>query len=129
MPHEDKMTIDERYKYLRIQQKRYQKAGRNERGQMLDEMEGVTGLNRKTLIRHMRKRVIQRQARSRQRGKSYDAKLDDALRVIAESADYICAERITPNLVSMAKHLAAHHELELCPSLLRQLERICVSTV
>ena len=129
MPHEDKMTIDERYKYLRIQQKRYRKADRAERGQMLDEMQEVTGLDRKTLIRHMRKRAIDRRARTRQRGKSYDGALDDALRVIAESVDYICAERITPNLVSMAQHLARHDELELSPALQWQLERISVSTV
>ena len=129
MPHEERMTIDERYKYLRIQQKRYRKADRSERGRMLDEMGEVTGLDRKTLIRHMRKRTVQRQVRTRQRGKRYDGTLDDALRVIAESVDYICAERITPNLVSMAQHLAKHDELELSPPLLRQLERISVSTV
>ena len=28
--------------------------------------------------------------------------VDDALRVIAESMDYICAERLTPNLVWLA---------------------------
>jgi hypothetical protein len=129
MPHKDEMTIDERYKYLRIQQKRYMQADRSERGRMLDEMEEVTGLDRKTLIRHMRKRMIQRQARARQRGKSYDGALDDALRVIAESLDYICAERITSNLVSLAQHLAMHDELEFSAALQRQLERVSVSTV
>jgi hypothetical protein len=66
MPDEDKMTIDERYKYLRITQKRYVRASRKERSQMLDEMEQVTGLDRKTLIRHMKRRKIERKARSRQ---------------------------------------------------------------
>ena len=129
MPHKDGMTIDERYKYLCIQKRRYSQADRKERGRMLDEMAEVTGLDRKTLIRHMRRRTIQRRARTRQRGKCYDSVLDDALRVIAESLDYICAERLTPGLVSTARHLAAHHELELSPALLRQLERISVSTV
>jgi len=36
MPTEDKMTIDERYKYLRRMQKRYKKAGRKERQELLD---------------------------------------------------------------------------------------------
>ena len=44
MPNNDEMTIDERYKYLRIRQKTYGKAGRLERTGMLDEMEQVTGL-------------------------------------------------------------------------------------
>ena len=39
MPTKEKMTIDERYKYLCIMQKRYRPATRKERGQLLDEME------------------------------------------------------------------------------------------
>jgi IS30 family transposase len=96
---------------------------------MLDEMEQVTGLDRKTLIRQMKKRKIERKVRRRQRGKSYGAAVDDALRVIAETLDYICAERITPNLVSTAQHLALHGELDVSASVLGQLERISVSTV
>lgn len=128
MPNEEKMTIDERYKYLRIKQKQYLRARRRERSQMLDEMEQVTGLERKTLIRHMNGE-IERRVRCRQRGNSYSAALDDALRVIAESHDYICAERLKPNLVSMAQHLATHGELHLSPALLKELERVSVSTI
>lgn len=129
MSSEEQMNIDERYKYLRIQQKRYVKANRTERSRMLDEMQQVTGLERKTLIRYMRRKKIERRARRRQRGKAYGTEVDDALRVIAESHDYICAERLTPNLVSMAQHLAAHGELRATSSLLQQLGRISVCTV
>jgi hypothetical protein len=37
--------------------------------------------------------------------------VDDALRVIDESFDYICPDRLTPNLVWMARHLDRHGEL------------------
>ena len=53
MPSDEPMTINERCKYLRKAQKQYLKATRKERSQVLDHMEHVTGLNRKTLIRHM----------------------------------------------------------------------------
>jgi len=53
MPAEDKVTIDERRKYLQIQRPRYQKANRQERTCLLDEMEGITGLDHKTIIRLM----------------------------------------------------------------------------
>jgi hypothetical protein len=129
MPHKDRMTIDERYKYLRIRQKLYRLASRKERSRMLNEMEQVTGLDRKTLNRHMKAPEIERKARSRQRGRTYDSAVDDALRVIAEAMDYICAERLTPNLVTIAQQLAAHNELQLSSALLAQLERITVSTV
>jgi len=124
----DRMTIDERRKYLRMMQKRYFQAGRKERGRLLDEMEAVTELHRKSLIRLIRSN-LERRPRRRQRGRVYGPEVDDALRVISESMDHICAERLTPNLTWLAKHLAAHGELEASPALLEQLERISVSTV
>jgi hypothetical protein len=53
MSDDDKMTINERRKYLRMVRKRYTKAGKIDRGQLLDEMEAVIGLHRKSLIRLM----------------------------------------------------------------------------
>ena len=125
---EDRMTIDERRKYLRKMQERYFQADRKERGRLLDEMEAVTELHRKSLIRLLHSNLARR-PRRRQRGRTYGPEVDDALRVIAESTDYICAERLRPNLTWLAKHLAAHGELEASPRLLEQLERISVSTV
>jgi len=55
--------------------------------------------------------------------------LGDALRLIAESMDYVCPERLASNLVCMAYHLAAPGKLRLSPGLLQQLDRIGVSTV
>jgi ribosomal protein L13E len=49
MPEQETMTIDERRKYLRIVQPRYRKADRQGRGVLLDEIEAVTGLDRKTI--------------------------------------------------------------------------------
>ncbi len=53
MSTEEKMTVDERRKYLRLMKKRYVKANRKERGRLLDEMEAVLGIHRKSLIRLM----------------------------------------------------------------------------
>jgi len=128
MPNEEKMTIDERRKYLRLIKKRYLKANRLERRRLLDEMEAVTGSHRKSLIRLMNG-SLERKPRRKQRGRTYGPEVDDALRVIAESFDYLCAERLTPNLLWMANHLAAHGELEVSPPLLEKLDRISVSTL
>jgi hypothetical protein len=125
---EDRMTIDERRKYLRVMQERYLQADRKERGRLLDEMEAVTELHRKSLIRLIRGR-LERQPRRQQRGRTYGPEVDDALRIISESMDYICAERLTPNLPWLAEHLAAHGELEATPQLLEQLDHISISTV
>jgi transposase InsO family protein len=126
---EEKMSIDERYKYLRKMQKRYRRAGnRRARSRLLDEMAQVTELHRKSLIRLM-KGNLQRQARRQQRGRTYGPEVDDALRVIAESFDYICAARLSPNLIWMAEVLGQHGEMETRPELLDQLAQISISTV
>ena len=128
MPSEERMSIDERYKYLRLRQKVYADGNRRERSRLLDEMEQVTGLSRKTLIRHMNGKIV-RQPRRKQRGKTYGHQVDDALRVISETLDYICAERLTPSLVPMAVLLAGHGEMEVSSSLLEQLGQVSVCTV
>lgn len=128
MATEEMMNIDERYKYLRIQRARYLVAGRKEKAQLLDEMERTTGLHRKHLIRLMGQGP-ERQARSRERGAHYGPEVTDALAIIWESSDYICAERLTPNLVQAARQLDAHGELEATAHLLEQLGRISVATV
>jgi hypothetical protein len=128
MTTEEKMTIDERYKYLRTMKRRYREADKKTKGALLDEMEAVTGMHRKSLIRSMNG-TLRRKPRRRERGKEYGPDVDDALRVIDESFDHICPERLAPNLVWMAQHLARHDELRATTSLLKQLESVSISTV
>lgn len=128
MATKDEMTISERRKYLRLMQTSYRTANRAGRQPLLDTMETITGLARKSLIRLMAS-DLQRRPRERQRGQKYGLELERALRVIAESYDYICAERLTPSLLAMAEHLARHGELQLSERLRQQLARISVSTV
>jgi hypothetical protein len=128
MAADETMSIHERDKYLRKMQKRYRIASRRTRGKLLDEMQAVTELHRKSLIRLMGSR-IQRKHRKRQRCRTYGPQVEHALQVISESLDHVCAERLKPNLVWMAQHLAQHAELEISTRLLEKLERISVSTV
>jgi hypothetical protein len=128
MSTEDHMTIDERYKYLCRMRQRYRQANRQERGRLLNEMQAVTDLHRKSLIRLI-KGSLTRKPRRRQRGRTYGPEVESALCIIAESFDHICAERLTPNLVWMAQHLDTHGELFLSPALLDDLDNISISTV
>ena len=128
MASDDKMSIQERDKYLRKMQKRYRNASLHTKGKLLGEMQAVTELHRKSLIRLMGS-TIQRKQRKRQRGSTYGPQVEYALRVISKSLDHICAERLQPNLVWIAHHLAHHGELETSSDLLDKLEKISVSTV
>jgi len=128
MADSDKMTLQERNKYLRKMQKQYRKADQRTKGKLLDEMETVTELHRKSLIRLMSS-TISRKPRKGQRGPTYGPQVEYALRVISESLDHICAVRLKPNLVWMAYRLSQHGELEISSPLLDKLEKISVSTV
>src|SRR5918911_1826785 len=123
---DDAMTVDERRKYLKRMQGRYWAADRAGRGQLLDEMGLVTGLHRRSLVRLLSARGpgLARQPRRRQRARTYGHQVDDALRVIWESLDYICAPRLTPQLVATARQLVAHGELRLSAEVEAQLARI-----
>jgi hypothetical protein len=124
----DDMTIDEMYKYLRKIQPLYQKADRKRKGHYLDEMESVTGRNRDYLI-HILKGPLKRRKRQRQRTRTYKADFDRILRVIYESYDDICAERLQPNLLQLAEQLASHGEVTLTEKLRTQLATVSLSTV
>ena len=128
MPSETTMTIDERRKYLLIMHQRYVLAERPERSRLLDEMAQVTALHRKSLLRLLAGELT-RQPRGRERARTYQAPVVAALRVIAESFDYLCAERLTPNLGWMARQLVQHGELTVSAAVLAQLEVISTSTV
>jgi len=128
MSYAEKMTIDERRKYLRLMRPRYREAGRKEKGQLLDEMEAVTGLERKVLIRLL-SGSLERKPRRRERGETYGPMVNNALRVIDESFDGICPERLMSNLVWMALLLERHDELTTTPELLEQLAQISLATL
>ena len=51
MAPDDEMTIDEKRKYLNRMRPRYERAERSGRSALLSEMELVTGLHRKSLLR------------------------------------------------------------------------------
>ena len=130
MTTDEKMNIDERYKYLRIQQPRYAQAQtRRAKQELLDEMESVTGLHRKYLIQLMQQDTLQRHPRSRERDKTYGPDVDAVLAVVWEALDYICPQRVKPVLVFTAEQLVACGELQLGPHLQGQLAAISASTI
>lgn len=128
MSETEKMTVDERRKYLHKMWKRYREADKQEKSRLLDEIEAVTGLHRKSILRTINGQ-LSRKKRTRQRGREYGVDVDDAVRVIAKSLDYPCAERLQPNLVWMAEHLQRHGSLLCTAETKQKLGRVSVSTL
>ena len=67
------------------------------KGALLDEMEVMTGLHRKSLWRLL-SGTLQRQPRPQERDCAYGLEVEQALAVIAESLDYVSTERLPPYL-------------------------------
>jgi hypothetical protein len=125
---QEEMTIAERRKYIQKMWERYRKAEKKEKGVLLDEMEKVTGMHRKSLVRILNGR-LSRKKREKERGKVYGVEVEDAVRIVARSLDYPCAERLKPSLVWMAEILENHHELKISVKAKERLATISVSTV
>ena len=130
MPSDDQMSVDERRKYLKLVAPRYAKAGRVERSALLTEMAAVTGLHRKSLLRLVHGPTLERAPKGpRFRRRRYGAAVADVIRVVWESLDYVCAERLTPVLLSTAQQLAQWEELVLTPEVEVALRTISRATV
>jgi hypothetical protein len=129
VPADERMTIDERRKYLTRMWRRYQAADRAGRSVLLTEMEQVTGLHRKSLVRLLGGVSLARRPRSTGRGRTYGSAVATVVQVVWESLDYICAKRLTPALLPTARHLAQFGELRLTGEVERLLGQISVATV
>ena len=106
MPNEEKMSMGERWEYLGLMKNRYVEAHRVERGSLLDEMEAVTAMYPRSLIRRM-SAILERRPRRKQRGRTYDPEVEDALQLISESFNSIYAEHLLPNMVKWrSSHLS-----------------------
>jgi hypothetical protein len=130
MPSDEKMSVDERRKYLKLVAPRYVKARRAERSKLLTEMREVTGLHRKSLLRLMHMPSLERAPRRRRfRRRRYGAAVAEVVQVVWESLDYVCAERLTPALLPTARQLAQWEELVLTPEVEGALRTISRATV
>jgi hypothetical protein len=108
---------------------RYQKASRTERSQLLTEMEQVTTLHRKHLIRLLNGETLERKKRRTPRSRTYGLEVERVILCVWESLDYICAQRLTPALVKTANQLASFGVLVLSAEVESQLASSSVATV
>ncbi len=129
MAADEEMTIDERRKYLKRVRPRYERADRAGRGALLQEMELVTGLHRKSLLRLLRAPSLERRPRTRQRGRTYGEEVERVVIRVWESLDFICAERLTPTLLTTARHLAGFDVLTLSEEVEAHLGQISEASV
>ena len=128
MPEQGRVSLRARHELVMSFCQEYVGASRAGRGKILDTLEQQTGYGRKYLIRLLSGKY-KPHPRRKQRGRSYNAAFDDALRVIFRAHDGISPDRIHPNLLSLAQQLEARGELTLTGEVKEQLQRVSVSTL
>jgi hypothetical protein len=85
------MSLEARREHLQRMRLTYRVAPRSEKSKLLDEMERVTQMHRKNLVRLLKGPSLERQKRRQERHKTYRADNQDLLEIICESFDYPCA--------------------------------------
>jgi len=129
MPTEEQMTVNERRKYLKLMKPLYQQAKRGERSRLLSDMQGVTGLHRKSLLRLLHASSLARKKRTTPRKRTYGLATEQVILLVWESLDYVCAERLTPVVLTTAQHLAGFGCVHLTDEVEQQLGQISEATI
>ena len=127
----DEMEISARYLYLRRLKRHYRTAGRQVKGEMLDAAERMTELNRKYLITLLNgPGPHEKSSSSRKRRKrTYDDEFDQAIAVIADTLDWICADRLKPALVETAQQLVLFREMQASAEVTEKLRKVSYSSL
>lgn len=123
------LTVNEKYKVLRRVQPQYRAADRATKSRLLDQACNLTDLCRKHVITCLNKPTIERHKRNRERSRTYGADVENVVAVVADTLDWIGAERLQPGLVTTAQHLERFGHLSLSEELLTKLRAVSVSTV
>lgn len=112
---------------------RYQEADRAKRQKILDEFVNTTGYHRKSAVRLLG--TILKGGRKRNSGQRqgrpciYQPPVVSALRVVWESADWICSQRLRPFMSQLIEALQRHGELVIDSDVETQLRGMSSSTM
>jgi IS30 family transposase len=123
------MDVSERYKYLRLLKPHYHQAGRKAKGDLLDEAQRITGLGRKYLSTLLHGTGPYRRRRKRERRRTYDEAVDQVIATVADTLDWICAERMQPVLVETTQRLIDFGEIQVSDEVLGKLRCMSVSSL
>ncbi len=107
------MTRGGMREYLDAIRPRYNRTGRREKGQILDEAVRVAGQHRKALIRALNAQSPALAQSRTGRPKRYGLEAAAALRTLWETSDRVCAKRLQSFLPELLGVLERHGELIL----------------
>jgi len=120
-----------REQYLEELQKEYERADKKQKGGLLDEAEKRTGLERKGIIRKLRKRPRRGKRRRKRKGRRarYDGLVLLALIQVWEILDYPCGQRLEPALKRELGRLRELGEVRCSGEVADKLEQISAKSI
>jgi len=123
------MSIMSKREYLTQLKKKYYKATKKTKGQLLDDFCEITGYHRKVALRLVNNRLPGKWKRYKKREKQYDQPVIDALLVLWRAVDEICGERLHPFIPELLEKMIDCGELEIDEDVKAKLLKISMGTV
>jgi len=138
-----RLTMKERKRIAEATAGRYRKAGKKDKGAILDEFVKLSGFARSygaLVLRHQGRIVqVSRKLRVRGdvgkklsrpgRGPTYDLAVVKVLVQVWRIMDYICGKRLAPVLGEMVERLLRHNELRCDATSAKKLARMSAATI
>ena len=123
------MTRTSIQEYLAAIRERYEGAGKEEKGRVLDEAVRITGYHRKALIRALRKKSGRQSQGRRGRRRRYQGPVIGALKELWEATDRICAKRLHPFIPELIPVLRRYGNRSITAEVEAQLSRMSAATM
>jgi hypothetical protein len=123
------MTNKGKRELLKAVRPRYLKAGKTQKGRILDEFSAATGYHRKYAIHLLVHGPPRRSKRKLGRRLTYGPDVIAALAQVWEISGHLCGKRLQPFLPELVEALERHGELRLGPDTREKLLRMSVSTI
>jgi len=110
---------------------RYQRSAWNEKESILNEFTQVTGFHRKYAIRVLNQQAstLSAAGSSIRRGRIYDQAVQQALIVVWEAADRICAKRLKQIIPVLVGSMERYGHLQLDPEVRQRLLKMSAATM
>lgn len=116
------------HEYAQAVRKRYEKASKTEKGQILDEFCQNTGYNRKSAIRLFRSKATT--AKTQQgRPRQYGLAVVPGVKKLWEACNKICSKRLAPFIPKLLPILEQHGEIDLSPEIRAKLLKLSPATI
>ena len=122
------MDMHRKGQYLKELRQEYRTADKQRKGELLDEAEKRTGLNRKHLIVRLAREEAPPQAK-RKRKRVYDGAVTAVLAPIWALFEYLCGQRLAPLLRAQVDRLRQRSEIRCSTQVAEKLKRISAKTI